>query len=146
MMRSFKLCAVDKAPGPNGFTMEFFIKYWEAVKQDIMKAFQIIYDNEMFGKSFNATFIALIPKKKGANELRDFRPISLIGLHIQYILPSYNREVERCDDKASWLTTNGLHPIRQIMDVVLVANEVVGSGLKQKKQGILRKLNLEKTI
>lgn len=25
------------------------------------------------------TFIAIIPKKKGAKELRDFRPISLIG-------------------------------------------------------------------
>ena len=29
-------------------------------------------------KSFNATFIVLIPKKDGAEELKDFRPISLI--------------------------------------------------------------------
>ena len=33
----------------------------------------------MFEKSFNAPYIVLIPKKKGAKELRDFRPISLIG-------------------------------------------------------------------
>ncbi|KAG5614537.1 hypothetical protein H5410_014361 [Solanum commersonii] len=37
------------------------------------------HEQEIFEKSFNATFIVLIPKKKGANELRDFRPISLIG-------------------------------------------------------------------
>lgn len=33
----------------------------------------------VFGKSSNATFIALVPKKKGAKDLWDFRPLSLIG-------------------------------------------------------------------
>lgn len=32
-----------------------------------------------FVKSFNSTFITLIPKKKGAMEIKDFRPISLLG-------------------------------------------------------------------
>jgi len=70
---------VDKTPGPDGFTMGFYIKCWEVVKGDIMKTFQHFYDQGRFERSFNATFIALIPKKKGAKELRDFRPISLIG-------------------------------------------------------------------
>lgn len=30
-------------------------------------------------RSYNASFIALIPKKKGAMELRDYKPINLIG-------------------------------------------------------------------
>ncbi|KAG5600195.1 hypothetical protein H5410_031565 [Solanum commersonii] len=34
---------------------------------------------KVFEKSLNATFIALIPKKEGAEELRNLRPISLIG-------------------------------------------------------------------
>lgn len=32
-----------------------------------------------FDRSINSTFIALIPKKKGAVEIKDFRPISLLG-------------------------------------------------------------------
>ena len=32
-----------------------------------------------FEKSINATFIALIPKKPGALECKDFRPISLVS-------------------------------------------------------------------
>ena len=32
-----------------------------------------------FEKSLNTTFISLIPKKVDANNIRDFRPISLIG-------------------------------------------------------------------
>ena len=33
----------------------------------------------MFEKSVNASFLALIPKKVGVVEVKDFRPISLVG-------------------------------------------------------------------
>jgi hypothetical protein len=44
-----------------------------------MKVFHNFHEHEMFKKSLNATFIALIPKKIGQLEERDFRPISLVG-------------------------------------------------------------------
>ena len=39
------------------------------------------YFHEMgsFERSLNATFLALIPKKSDAIEVKDFRPISLVG-------------------------------------------------------------------
>ena len=33
----------------------------------------------MFEKSLNASFLTLIPKKVDAVEIKDFRPISLVG-------------------------------------------------------------------
>ena len=30
-------------------------------------------------KSLNATFIVMVPKKEGAEDFKDFRPISLVG-------------------------------------------------------------------
>ena len=39
--------------------------------------FKEFYDSR-FVKSTNATFLVLIPKKGGAEELKDFRPISLV--------------------------------------------------------------------
>jgi len=72
-------CAGDKAPGPDGYTMAFFITCWEVVKKEVVAAVQNFHDQGIFERSFNATFIALIPKKIGAKELTDFRPISLIG-------------------------------------------------------------------
>lgn len=68
----------DKAPGPDGSTMAFFIACWDVVSKDVA-AIQNFHNQSFFEKSFNATFIALIPKKIGAKELMDFRPISLIG-------------------------------------------------------------------
>ena len=44
-----------------------------------MKFFWEFYEHGIFVKSLNATFLILIPKKVGAKDLRDFRPISLMG-------------------------------------------------------------------
>lgn len=45
-----------------------------------MWVFQDFYSCQKFEKSLSATFIALIPKIVGAHGLKDFRPISLIGV------------------------------------------------------------------
>ena len=74
-----KMCAMDKAPGPDGFTMGFYIKCWEVLKKDIMGTFRNSHARRVFGKSFSVTYVTLIPKHTRAKELRDFRPISLIG-------------------------------------------------------------------
>ena len=68
----------DKAPGPDGFSLAFFQACWTTLKADLMQVFHQFHEHGTFEKSINATFIALIPKKPGAMEMKDFRPISLI--------------------------------------------------------------------
>lgn len=69
----------DKAPGLDGFSLAFFQACWTTLKADLMQVFHQFHDHGTFEKSINATFIALIPKKPGAMEMKDFRPISLIS-------------------------------------------------------------------
>ena len=51
------------------------LDYLEGGSQQVFHQF---HDYGTFEKSINATFIALIPKKPGAMEMKNFRPISLI--------------------------------------------------------------------
>ena len=44
-----------------------------------MEVFSDFHTRGKFKKSLNATFIALIPKKLGALNLKDFRPISIVS-------------------------------------------------------------------
>ena len=69
----------DKAPSLDGFTMEFYQHCWRVVKKDVLAVFEEFFHHCKFEKSFNATFIVLIPKKNDASDIRDFRPISLVG-------------------------------------------------------------------
>jgi hypothetical protein len=69
----------DKALGPDGFSIAFFQDCWDVIKTNIMGVFHDFHAHSKFVKSLNATFIALIPKKSGAMDLKDFRPISLVS-------------------------------------------------------------------
>jgi hypothetical protein len=49
------------------------------IKGDFMAVFAEFHKRGKFVKNINSTFIALIPKVHGAKEIKDFRPISLVG-------------------------------------------------------------------
>jgi hypothetical protein len=69
----------DKAPGPDGFTGAFFKKCWPIIKFDVMRA--ILQFNNLHVATLhwvNSANIVLLPKKEGAEEINDYRPISLI--------------------------------------------------------------------
>jgi hypothetical protein len=68
-----------KAPGPGGFSMAFFQNCWEVLIEDIIEVFKEFHRWGKFEKSFNATFVSLIPKKVRAVGIKDFRLISLLG-------------------------------------------------------------------
>ncbi|GMP60986.1 hypothetical protein CsSME_00023633 [Camellia sinensis var. sinensis] len=51
----------------------------KVVKTDVLAMFAQFYQIGQFERSLNTTFIALIPKKKRIEDIRDFRPISLLG-------------------------------------------------------------------
>nr|XP_016435896.1 PREDICTED: uncharacterized protein LOC107762088 [Nicotiana tabacum] len=87
---SVRACAGDKAPGPDRFSMAFFNKCWEVVKDDVVPI-----------------FVALIPKKVGAKELRDFKPISLIGSIYKTILKLLIEKLKKDElqRKVDWLDT-----------------------------------------
>ena len=68
-----------KALGPDNFTMAFWFFCWDVVKVDVMRFFRDFHEMGRFVKSLNATFLVLVPKKGGVEDLKDFRPISLVG-------------------------------------------------------------------
>ena len=69
----------DKAPSSNGFSMVFWQFSWEFMKIEMMNFFRDFYESSCFVRNLNSTFLVLISKKGGPKDLRDFRPISLVG-------------------------------------------------------------------
>lgn len=67
----------NKAPGPDGFFVEFFVSSWDLVGYDLVKAVRDFFVNPMLSRQVNSTVIALLPKVTGAANLSEFRHISL---------------------------------------------------------------------
>jgi hypothetical protein len=67
----------DKSPGPDGWSMDFFMGLYDLIGKDILKVVEESRQNGHIHDPFNATFLALIPKVDNPSTLEDFRPISL---------------------------------------------------------------------
>ncbi|CAN4089863.1 unnamed protein product [Withania somnifera] len=102
------------------------------------------FENELFEKSLNASFLALIPKKFGVEELKDFGPISLIGGMYKIIAKLITERMKTVMGRLINEHQMAFLKDRRIMDASLLANELVDSKVKKNTPEILCKLDIEK--
>ena len=86
----------------------------------------------------------LIPKKGGAEDLKDFRSISLVGGLYKWLAKVLANKMKGVLAKVISTSQNAFVEGWQVMDAVLIVNEAIDSILKSNKGVILCKLDIEK--
>ncbi|XP_050217747.1 uncharacterized protein LOC126668601 [Mercurialis annua] len=146
ILAALKSCDDNKAPGPDGFNMFFYKQCWFLLKDDIQQLYKVFFERGTFPHALNTAFVVLIPKFKGANNIKDFRPISLINGVFKIL---------------SKLLANRLAPIlpalisenqfgfikgRSIHDCHSIATEVVNLCCNRREKTLLIKLDFHKAF
>ncbi|RVW84958.1 hypothetical protein CK203_039556 [Vitis vinifera] len=85
------------------------------------------------------------PWLSGVEDLKDFRPISLVGSFYKLLAKVLANRIKKVIGKVISESQNAFVEGRQILDAVLIANEAVDSRLKDNVGGALCKLDIEKT-
>ncbi|GJS86684.1 RNA-directed DNA polymerase, eukaryota [Tanacetum coccineum] len=137
-------CGVDKSPGPDGFTFEFFRKYWTVVGPDFCIAVKWFFDHGDFAIGCNSSFVALIPKVLDPKVVSDYRPISLIGSLYKVVTKILASRLSLViSDLISDVQTAFL-PNRQILDGPFIINEILARCKLKKQQAMIFKVDFAK--
>ena len=70
----------NKAPGPDGFPVEFYKKCWHIIKGDLLPMFHDLFSGQLQLFHLNFGTITLLPKKTDAVRIEQFRPICLLNV------------------------------------------------------------------
>ena len=98
-----------------------------------MKVFEEFHESGIINGVTNETYICLIPKKLNSCRIKDFRPISLVTSLYKIIAKVLSIRLKAVLSDTISENQGAFVVDRQILDVVLVANEVVEEFKRKKK-------------
>ncbi|GJY98272.1 RNA-directed DNA polymerase, eukaryota [Tanacetum coccineum] len=139
-------CGINKSPSPDGFSFEFYRKYWDIVDQDMVAAVLLFFSSGSFPTGCNSSFIALIPKTQDDKMVKDFRPISLIGSMYKIIAKILANRLSLVilnliSDVQSAFVSN-----RQILDGPFILNELISWCKRKNTKAMIFKVDFEKAF
>ncbi|XVE80966.1 hypothetical protein DITRI_Ditri15bG0024200 [Diplodiscus trichospermus] len=88
-------CGRSKAPGPDGLNLDFIRSNWSLFQADFMDFFEHFYKTGSFDGKINNSFISLIPKCENPVELKEYRPISLMGCVYKVLAKVLSRRLRK---------------------------------------------------
>jgi hypothetical protein len=144
--QAVKYMPSGKAPGPDGFTTDFFHHCWDLIREEV---WQVVEESRTSGQvlpALNATFLTLILKEERVTNPKQFRPIALCNVIYKIITKVVANRLKPILPFVISKEQAGYVEGRQIMDSVILAHEVIHSLKSTKTPGMLIKLDLSKAF
>ncbi|KFK28834.1 hypothetical protein AALP_AA7G055000 [Arabis alpina] len=147
IMSEIAALPLNKTPGPDGFTGEFFRKSWDIVGEDITAAVSEFFTSGRILKQWNSTAVSLIPKRQGADMVSEFRPISLCNVLYKVISKILARRLQQVMSDMIAPSQYAFVKGRLLVENVLLASELVqGFNKKSVSARGLLKVDLRKAF
>jgi len=133
-----------KSPGPDGYNFAFIKEFWYLIKDEVRIMFDQFFANDVLPKSMLAYFVTLILKVSSPLELKDNRPISLLGSLYKLLAKVLARRLAAVMNSIISSSQSAFLKGRHLVDGVLVVNELVYYAKKVKKECLIFKVDFEK--
>ena len=136
----------NKSPGPDGIPTEFYKLYWTYLKSDLIKIYTKGLDDKELAYSQYLAVITLLYKKGTREEIKNWRPISLLNTdykilskalanRIKCVLPTIIHEDQR-----------GCVPGRHIGEIIRNTEDILFELEKGNSDSVILMLDMEKAF
>eukprot|EP00253_Pinus_taeda_P009099 PITA_09099 len=133
---------MDKAPGPDGFTVAFYRSHWEIIKKDYTRMAKNFFTKFKMGSSIKSSHLALIPKDPNPQSFDRFRPISLCNVSYKIISKILANRIKKILPSLISENQGGFVPRRHITDNVILIQEAIHNSMSRKEKGMIFKLDM----
>ena len=80
ILKAIKKLNNNKSPGSDGLTKEFYITFWEQLKEHLTQLYANIFLNNEMTKTQTTAIIKLLYKKNDPTDLKNWRPIDILNI------------------------------------------------------------------
>lgn len=136
----------DKSPGPDGWTIEFYLAFFEVLGRDLLVVVEESRSSGTIYHAINSTFIALIPKSDSPESLNDYRPISLCNCLYKIISKTIANHLRPILSRSIAPQQFAFLESRQIHEAIGLAQEAIHSIWSKHLKAILLKIDLSKAF
>jgi mannosylglycoprotein endo-beta-mannosidase len=133
----------DKSLGPNGWTVELFLHFFNLVASDLLEAVEESHLYGVVNRSLNSMFIALIPKVNGPTTFGE--SLALCNLCYKIITKIIAKHIKPILSRTLSEEQFGFLKGRQIIDAIGTAQECINNIREKTLQVMILKIDLKKS-
>jgi hypothetical protein len=135
----------NSAPRLDGLPTKFYKVFWDQVREPVLEMFDKCYKGELNLSWLNYGLISWIPKLKEANNIKQFRPLCLLGVDYKIFTKVLTRTLTLVVDSVICKTQTTFILGRNNLEGVVILHETLHELNRKRKKGIIMNLNFEKT-
>jgi hypothetical protein len=134
----------NKAPGPDGFPVEFYQVFWEVIKDDLFALFVDFHQKFLSVHSLNFGVITLIPKKDNTIKIQEYRPICLLNVSFKIITKVLSNRIGLMADIIVRPSQTAFMRGQNILEGVIILHESIHKLQRKKLDRVILHLDFEK--
>lgn len=137
----------NKTPGTDGITPEFYITFWDQIKEEFMESFDYSCKTGSLTKQQRSGVITLIPKKDlDRQQLTNWRPITLLNSDTKIISKALAKRIQSCVQEVVSEDQTGFIRRRCITSNLLTVQSLIDYSDETSTKGLLLALDYSKAF
>jgi hypothetical protein len=144
--KALKLMKMNKSPGNDGLTVEFYQKFWGLISNLLLQSFNESFENGQLSHSQRQAVITLLDKGKDRTLLKNWRPISLLNTDYKLLSKVIAERIKP-------VLTNIINPNqvgyvqgRNITDNIRIVSDILDYTKAENIPGILLSIDFKKAF